>query len=114
MSKTADIVEEMEMAYEQIVEAVDALKQAARQAVSAGMIGETEQYRLERGALSYIKMALSNDHEFIGGNMHTVKDMMEAIRQLDREGGECPECGSELEQMGSGEDGGAYECPAGC
>lgn len=108
MSNPSDIVEEMEMAYEQIVDAVDALKQAARAAVSAGMIGETEQYRLERGALSHIDMALSNDHEFIGGNMHTVMDTIEAIRHL---GDKCPECHQELEPMDAN---GTYGCPAGC
>ncbi len=111
MSK-ADVVTEMEMAVETIREAVDALKQAGKQAVMEGMIGETELYRLEAGAISHIEMALGKEHEWASSNMFTVEDTIEEIKQLGDEGDECPECGDEL--VASGRNGGGAECPAGC
>ena len=100
MSK-ADVVTEMEMAVETIREAVDALKQAGKQAVMEGMIGETELYRLESGAISHIEMALSKDHNFLGGNMFTVQDTIEVIQALEDEGDEDPWLDAAVEAQAS-------------
>ena len=124
MGNRQDVLEEMEMAVEQIREGVEALKQVAKMAESEGLIGPTEVYRLERGALSHIEMALSNDHGFLGGNMFTVQDTIAAIQALDM--GSCA-CGGSYEVVDSdgqiacvecGDNGyrmvSQDACPAGC
>lgn len=50
--------------------------------------GTTEEYRADAYWLAQMKIALSNDHQFLGGAGHTLRDTIDALRRGDDTDGE--------------------------
>lgn len=75
MSKFSDLADELEDVYDQIHELVQQASAIVKDADS-----ERLSYVLDRGVLAHIETALSNDHHYLGGNSHTLRDVIEALR----------------------------------
>lgn len=67
-------------------EILDLLEEAAEE-----VRGTSEQQSARAYWYAHIKTALLNEHEYLGGSMHTLED---SIKALDED--ECESCGDEL------------------
>jgi hypothetical protein len=71
-SFTEDEIEELEAHKEQIQESI--------QAIESLLQGSSVSYTAERTWLAQLKMAVSQDHDFMGGSSETLADTIEQLR----------------------------------
>lgn len=82
------LVGDVEDARDRIRDAMEEIRQAARLALAPG-----DMHRLERGVLAHIECALTRDHQYLGGNMFTLDDTLDEMR--DAASPRCHACGGE-------------------
>lgn len=82
LNDTLDAFEEASL---KIADAIDTVRQAAR------VLPEHDCERIRRGVISHFETALSNDHSWLGGNMFTLADEIESVRE-QIEGAARPRC----------------------
>lgn len=105
-SDREEIVFAFEEAQDKLAEAIEALRQAERMLEFNGQDRLAE--RCKSMVRSHIEMAASNDHMWMGGNMTTLADIVEEVKDAFGQvvGEKCPDCG----QHGLDEDGFCIYC----
>lgn len=101
MTDVRESIDIIEDARRRIEDALAEIKGAARE-----HLDETAMYRLERGVIAHIETSLSNDHGYLGGNMFTLEDTVNEIREAGMP--PCEECGGT--DFDRPEDRDYYEC----
>jgi hypothetical protein len=75
-----DVADQLEEVYEELLEAVDNLRQLFR------MIPDRElSERARRGVLSHLETALNDEHQWIGRNDTTLADVIYELRSGEEE-----------------------------